>query len=91
LIALAGLGVGMAGASLQTTAIESVPAEMVGVAGGVFMTVRYTGGIAAAGLASAVAAAGDFRAGFVVLSAAALLSLATAAGLSGRPHRGPLT
>ena len=50
LVALAGVGVGLAGASLQTTAVESAPAAMVGVASGVFMTVRYTGGIAAAGL-----------------------------------------
>jgi MFS family permease len=82
LVALAGLGVGLAGASLQTTAAEAAPAGMVGVASGVFMTSRYTGGIAAAGVAAAVAASGDFRAGFVVLLAAALLSLVTAAALS---------
>ena len=85
LVAIAGIGVGMAAASLQTTAVESAPSEMVGVASGVFMTVRYTGGIAAAGLASAVASSGNFTAGFVVLAAAAGLSIVTAGALTGAP------
>lgn len=83
LLAVAGVGVGLAGASLQTTAVESAPAGMVGVASGVFMTVRYTGGIAASGLAAAVASSGDFDAGFAVLLGAALASIATAAALTG--------
>jgi DHA2 family methylenomycin A resistance protein-like MFS transporter len=83
LVALAGLGVGLAGASLQTTAAETAPAGMVGVASGVFMTARYTGGIAAAGLAAAVASSGGFRAGFAVLLGAALLSLVTGSLLAG--------
>ena len=74
---------GLAGASLQTTAVESAPEGMVGVASGVFMTVRYTGGIAASGLAAAVASSGDFRSGFTVLLGAALVSIATAAALTG--------
>ncbi len=82
LVALAGVGVGLAGASLQTTAVESAPAGMVGVASGVFMTVRYTGGIAASGLAAAVAASGAFRTGFVVLAVAALLSVGSAGALA---------
>ncbi len=86
LVAIAGLGVGLAGASLQTTAVESSPAEMVGVASGVFMTVRYTGGIAAAGLASAVASSGAFMAGFAVLAGAAGLSVLTAGALTGAPR-----
>ena len=55
-------------ASLQTTAVESAPGGMVGVASGVFMTVRYTGAIAAAGLAAAVAGSSAFTTGFVVLA-----------------------
>jgi EmrB/QacA subfamily drug resistance transporter len=86
-VALAGVGVGFAAASLQTTAVESAPAEMVGVASGVFMTVRYTGAIAAAGLSAAVAASGAFTTGFVVLAAAAALSLLTAGTLATRPAR----
>lgn len=83
-VALAGIGVGLAGASLQTTAVESAPVAMVGVASGVFMTVRYTGGIAAAGLAAAVASSGAFRTGFVVLAAAAVVSMLSAGALSTR-------
>jgi MFS family permease len=82
LVAVAGLGVGVAGASLQTTAVETAPEGMVGVASGVFMTVRYTGGIAAAGLAAAVASTDSFTAGFTVLAAAAACSLLTATGLA---------
>jgi MFS family permease len=85
LLAVVGAGLGIAGASLQTTAVESVPEDRVAVAGGVFMTVRYTGGIAASGLAAAVIAAAAFRAGFAVLAIAATASLATAWWLAGRP------
>lgn len=83
LVAVAGLGVGLAGASLQTTAVESAPAGMVGVASGVFMTVRYTGGIAASGLAAAVASSNGFRSGFTILLGAAVASIATALALAG--------
>ncbi len=84
-VALAGVGVGLAGASLQTTAVESAPGGMVGVASGVFMTVRYTGAIAAAGLAAAVAGSSAFTTGFVVLAVAAALSIVTASALATRP------
>lgn len=87
LVALAGVGVGLAGASLQTTAVESSPEGMVGVGSGVFMTVRYTGGIAAAGLSAAVASSGAFPAGFTVLAVAAALSVLTAGALTARAHR----
>jgi predicted MFS family arabinose efflux permease len=83
LVAVAGVGIGLAGASLQTTAVESAPHGMIGIASGVFMTVRYTGGIAASGLAAAVASSGAFSAGFTVLVCAAVLSLGTAAALTG--------
>ncbi len=86
MVALAGLGVGLAAASLQTTAVEAAPPEMVGVASGVFMTSRYTGGIAAAGLAAAVASSEAFRSGFAVLLVAAALSLVTALALTGAAH-----
>ena len=84
LVALAGLGVGVAGASLQTTAVETAPRGMVGVASGVFSTARYTGGIAAAGVAAAVASSDAFRTGFAVLLGAAALSLVSGAALAGR-------
>jgi hypothetical protein len=61
---------------------------MVALAGGVFMTSRYTGGIAAAGLMAAVAAGGSFGTGLAVLVAAAACSTLTARGLRGRPAVG---
>ena len=51
---------------------------------GVFSTARYTGGIAAAGVAAAVSSSGGFRTGFAVLLGAAALSLVSAAALTGR-------
>lgn len=88
LLAVAGLGVGIAAASLQTTAVETAPHSMVGVSSGVFMTVRYTGGIAASGLAAAVASSTTFRPGFAVLLCAAALSLVSAGFLTGRRRVG---
>jgi MFS family permease len=81
LAALAGVGVGLAGAALQTAAIESAPERMVGVAAGLFMTVRYAGAIAATGLTAVVASAAAFGHGFAVLTAAALLSVVAASAL----------
>ena len=59
------------------------PRGMVGVATGVFSTARYTGGIAAAGVAAAVASSDAFRTGFAVLLGAAALSLVSGAALAG--------
>lgn len=91
-VAVAGVGIGLAGASLQTTAVESAPVEMVGVAAGVFMTSRYTGGIAASGIAAAVASSGAFQSGFLVLATAAVASVASALALArdrSRPDEAP--
>jgi hypothetical protein len=57
------------------------------VASGVFMTSRYTGGIAAAGLAAAVASSEAFQTGFAVLLGAAALSVVTALALAGGAAR----
>lgn len=94
LVALVGLGVGLAGAALQTAAIESAPERMVGVAAGIFMTVRYVGAIVATGLAAVVATSGAFDRGFTILAVAALLSIVGAAALlppgGSAPLAGPL-
>ena len=86
---MAGIGFGLAGASLQTTALEAVPEGSVAMAGGLFMTMRYTGGIAATGVAAAVGAGDVFGAGLAALAVAAALSLATSAGLSAGPAHAP--
>jgi MFS transporter, DHA2 family, methylenomycin A resistance protein len=89
-LAVVGLGVGVAGASLQTTAVEAAPHRLAGAAAGLFMTARYAGGIAAAGLTAGAADSGTFRAAIAVLLGAALLSLVSASGLAGvRRHIEP--
>jgi DHA2 family methylenomycin A resistance protein-like MFS transporter len=91
LLAVAGLGVGLAAASLQISALESAPERMVALAGGVFMTARYTGGIGAAGLMAAVAPSGRFASGLAVLCAAAALAAVTSMGLRARPEHAAIT
>jgi sugar phosphate permease len=83
-LAVVGLGVGIAGASLQTTAVEAAPHRLAGAAAGLFMTARYAGGIAAAGLTAGAADSGTFRSALATLLGAALLSLLTASGLASR-------
>jgi predicted MFS family arabinose efflux permease len=82
-LAIVGLGVGIAGASLQTTAVEAAPHRLAGAAAGLFMTARYAGGIAAAGLTAGAANSGAFRSAVSTLLGAALFSLLTAWGLTG--------
>jgi EmrB/QacA subfamily drug resistance transporter len=82
-LAVVGLGVGIAGASLQTTAVEAAPHRLAGAAAGLFMTARYAGGIAAAGLTAGAADSGAFRSAVITLLGAALFSLLTASGLAG--------
>jgi EmrB/QacA subfamily drug resistance transporter len=86
-LAVVGLGVGVAGASLQATAVEAVPPPLAGAAAGLFMTARYAGGIAAAGLTAGAADSGAFRAALAALLAAALLSLVSASGLAAGARR----
>jgi MFS transporter, DHA2 family, methylenomycin A resistance protein len=86
-LAVVGLGVGIAGASLQTTAVEAAPHRLAGAAAGLFMTARYAGGIAAAGLTAGAADSGAYRAAVAALLAAALLSLVSATGLTGFRER----
>jgi hypothetical protein len=89
-LAVVGLGVGVAGASLQTTAVEAAPHRLAGAAAGLFMTARYAGGIAAAGLTAGAVDSGAFRAAVAALLGAALLSLVSANGLAGaRRHVEP--
>jgi EmrB/QacA subfamily drug resistance transporter len=82
-LAVVGLGVGVAGASLQATAVEAAPHRLAGAAAGLFMTARYAGGIAAAGLTAGAADSGAFRGAVAALLGAALLSLLSASGLAG--------
>ncbi len=85
-LAVSGVGFGLAFASLQTAAIESVPAHDAGAASGLFATSRYAGGIVGslalgAILQSSDAGVSGFQGVAVVIVAAAFLSAATGLGI----------
>ena len=86
-LAVVGLGVGIAGASLQATAVEAAPHRLAGAAAGLFMTARYAGGIAAAGLTAGAVDSGAYRAAVATLLGAGLLSLLSASGLAGGAYQ----
>jgi EmrB/QacA subfamily drug resistance transporter len=85
-LGLAGAGLGLSSAGLQTAAIESVGSRDSGVASGVFSTSRYLGSIVGSSLlAGLVGPPSDgvvgFGAVFVMAVAAALLSAAVSVAL----------
>jgi DHA2 family methylenomycin A resistance protein-like MFS transporter len=88
-LAVAGVGFGLAFASLQTAAIEAVPPASAGSAAGLFSTSRYVGGIAGAIALGAIvhSTAGEvtgFQAIAAVIVASALLSAVAGLGLRAR-------
>jgi MFS family permease len=91
LLGLAGLGLGLAGPSLQATAVESAPPGAAGLAGGLATAGRYAGGIVAAALVGATGAEGTYGPALAVVTAVAGVSLVACAWLPGapRPGRGP--
>jgi EmrB/QacA subfamily drug resistance transporter len=54
LLAVVGLGMGLAGSPRQTAAMESVGPDRVGMAAGTYYTGRYLGGVLGASLAGAI-------------------------------------
>jgi MFS family permease len=80
----AGIGLGLAGAPLQSAAVESVDARDAGVASGLFSTGRYMGSIVSAGLIAVLLGhgAGHPAALFTVTAAAALAATVMALRLS---------
>jgi EmrB/QacA subfamily drug resistance transporter len=86
-LALAGAGLGLGSAGLQTSAVESVGAEEAGVAAGVFSTSRYLGSIVASSLlAGMMAPAGPGVLAVFALALAAAVGAALAAlALPARP------
>jgi EmrB/QacA subfamily drug resistance transporter len=87
-LALAGAGIGLSNAAVQAAGIEALDARDAGVASGIFSTGRYVGGIAAASLVAALANGdgADYGLLFTIEAAAALLSMALALVLPGRPR-----
>jgi len=86
---VAGVGFGLTMASLQASAVESVPPSESGVAAGLFSTSRYLGSIAGSiVLAAVITSTADSLSGFeplaVVLVAAAVGAAIVSLGLRGR-------
>jgi DHA2 family methylenomycin A resistance protein-like MFS transporter len=92
-LGVAGFGLGVAQAGIQTAALESVEPRAAGVASGVYSTSRYFGSIvgssAMAGLLGATPQAAGFGAVFAMVVVAALLATVAGAGLD--PHPRPPT
>lgn len=78
---LLGVGIGLAGPALQAAALDAAPADAAAVAGGLYMSARYVGGIAAGVLGSVLLAAGDEAGMLAVAAASAGLSALAAWGL----------
>jgi len=87
-LGVAGIGIGLSSAGMQTAAIEAVGPREAGVASGVFSTSRYFGSIVGsvilAGLLGASGGSG-FTAVFIMIAVAALLSALVALALRDRP------
>jgi EmrB/QacA subfamily drug resistance transporter len=85
-LAVAGAGIGLSNAALQTAGIEALEPRDAGIAAGIFSTGRYLGGIGAASLVAALAD-GSFGLLFGTEAVAALLSMLLATALPGRVDR----
>ncbi len=88
-LAVAGVGLGLSSAGLQTSAVEAVPPEQAGSASGVFSTSRYFGSIVGSSVLAAVLGSGagstsGFGAIFLMVVIAAFLSTGLALGLERR-------
>lgn len=85
---LAGTGLGLGTAGLQTAALESLPAPLAGTASGVFSTSRYLGSVLGSSLLAGLVVPG-VPASFVpvlwTVAGAALLATIAALGLHVRP------
>ncbi|MGN6755604.1 MAG: MFS transporter [Thermomicrobiales bacterium] len=88
---LAGAGLGLASAALQTGALESVAPRQTGAAAGVFSTGRYLGSIVGSSVLGGLLGAGNdlrgFAAVFLLVAVAAGLSALAAFGLQDWPGR----
>jgi EmrB/QacA subfamily drug resistance transporter len=85
-LGVAGAGLGLSVAGLQTSALESVEPQQVGMASGVSSTSRYLGSILGSSLlagllASAPTGTGSFRTVFVVVTLAAMCAALASLGI----------
>ena len=85
-----GVGLGLASAGMQTTAVESVEPRKAGVASGIFSTSRYLGSILGSSLLAILLVTGPngvsgFGAVFTMIIIAATISVLASFGLGDRP------
>jgi MFS family permease len=91
LLGFVGFGMGFAGSPRQAAAMDSIPADRVGMAAGTYYTGRYLGGVLGASLAGAVlgstVTAAGISLGFGLLVLVGLAVVAVSFGLSDRAGR----
>jgi DHA2 family methylenomycin A resistance protein-like MFS transporter len=81
LLALCGIGQGMAAAAVQTAGLEALPPERAGLASGVWSTCRYLGSITGTSLLALLMAGGTGTGVFWLTVVGGALSVAAAAAL----------
>jgi EmrB/QacA subfamily drug resistance transporter len=90
-LAVAGIGLGISSSGLQTAAVEAVEPSEAGVASGIFSTSRYLGSIVGTSILAALvgsnASTNSFHLLFLLVVAAAAVSVAASLGLHDRPQR----
>jgi DHA2 family methylenomycin A resistance protein-like MFS transporter len=91
LLGLAGVGLGLSTAAVQTAGAEALPAAQAGVAAGVSSASRYLGSILGTSLLALLISSGTGRPVFAVAAAAAGVSAVAAAGLGRRDAGEPRT
>ncbi|MEP6638636.1 MAG: MFS transporter [Chloroflexota bacterium] len=93
LLGVVGLGLGLSGSPRQAAAMDTIPAERVGMAAGTYYTGRYLGGVLGASLAGAVLGAtvtgAGVTLGFGLLAIVGAGVVAVSFGLPDRAARRP--
>lgn len=85
---LIGLGVGLGNPPITNTAVNSLPLDRAGVAGGVTSTARQVGTALGIALAGTIAASESFVSGWIIITACGAVLLGVAALAPARPeHR----
>ena len=89
-LSIAGIGLGLAWAGMQTSAVEAVEPRQAGVASGIYSTSRYLGSIVGSSVLISLLQSDEdgFAAVFYMVTAAAFLSALASLGLKDHPgHR----
>lgn len=93
-LGICGLGLGLAAASIQISAVESCPTDMAGMASGIFSTIRYLGGILGAIIVGYfISETGspeqinNFRHAFSILTVIVIIAILFSVGFQGKPQK----